>query len=429
MNNKFFIFILVLSLLAILGGGAYWFFILKEPSTETITETPADLFPFDNETGEQNNPGNNSGTGGLNPIRNTPQPVLRQITPEPVAGATAFAEASSTVIRYNERRLGDIFQTTTNDSTLTRLDREVSEGIYDSYWVENGTAVVFRYVDQNTERIRSIYGKLILETPEIVEDDVPLELPSWSFTAKPLVTEIRELAVSPSSEQMFTITPTAGGVDGIVMNPDGSSQTKIFDSPFSEWTASWPSEDTILIANKPQNTMDGYAYTLDTDTARLTRVLGPLPGLTVLMSPDEEVILYSVTNSTRISTYLYDVRSGATRAVPLAVLPEKCVWKGDSTVVYCGANTSMPVNSYPDAWYKGLMSFNDSLWSIDRESLTREELVNPFDFARVEIDVIRPFLSENENYLYFINKKDSSLWSLQLAEEERVIVEDRESTE
>ena len=65
-------------------------------------------------------------------------------------------------------------------------------------------------------------------------------------------------------------------------------------------------------------------------------------------------------------------------------------------------------------WYQGITSFSDSVWMIDIETQTVKVLADPVNIAGEEIDLIKPVLSQDENYLFFINKKDSSLWSLRL---------------
>ncbi len=428
MNNKLIFSILTLSLIAIIGGVLYWFFILPQSENENITETPVDLFPFDqSQNGGQNT--NNQNGGVVIPDRTSPLPILRLITREPVAGATAFTQASATLIRFNEKRLGDIFEANNTDTVVTRIDREVSEGIYDSHWVENGSGFIFRYVDEGSQSIRSIYGKLILETPPPPTDDAPIPLPEWVFTAKPLTWSITDIAVSPDTNSIFILNKTTDGIEGILAKPDGTSATKIFSSPLSEWLVSWTSPNTILLMNKPSHNIPGYLYTLNTTNARLTRVLGPLPGLTGLMSPDGKYILFATGESNSLETKMIDLQTNNIFTFPLRTLPEKCVWASSSTTLYCGADPRIGLNQYPDVWYKGLISFSDSLYEVDVLTFTQKQLINPFDFARVTIDATRPFLSPSENYLYFTNKKDSSLWSLELKKEEAVIIEDRVSTE
>ena len=78
-------------------------------------------------------------------------------------------------------------------------------------------------------------------------------------------------------------------------------------------------------------------------------------------------------------------------------------------MIYCGVPNLIPHLDYPDEWYQGIVSFNDSIWKVNIStgeiSLLLEE---------TNTDIIKPFLSPNEDYFIFINKKDNTLWSFKL---------------
>jgi len=41
-------------------------------------------------------------------------------------------------------------------------------------------------------------------------------------------------------------------------------------------------------------------------------------------------------------------------------------------------------------------------------------LVIPKELTGIELDITKPVISPDENYIIFVNKKDSTLWSLDL---------------
>jgi len=97
-------------------------------------------------------------------------------------------------------------------------------------------------------------------------------------------------------------------------------------------------------------------------------------------------------------------------------LPEKCVWLSNLKNVICGIPIDAPTAEYPDEWYQGIVSFSDNIYKMNLNNKTKDLLVSPKDFSGKSIDVIKPALGPNEKYLFFINKKDLSLWSLDLNE-------------
>jgi hypothetical protein len=81
--------------------------------------------------------------------------------------------------------------------------------------------------------------------------------------------------------------------------------------------------------------------------------------------------------------------------------------------VVCGVPSYFPEANYPDDWYKGVISFNDEIWIYDVNNFAKEK-VNISQRDKVALDIINPQLSEDDNFLLFQNKKDLSLWILDL---------------
>jgi len=64
--------------------------------------------------------------------------------------------------------------------------------------------------------------------------------------------------------------------------------------------------------------------------------------------------------------------------------------------------------------YQGFVSFSDAIWKFDAAAGTADLLFTPGESEGEVVDVISPLLSEDGTYLLFRNKKDGSLWGLQL---------------
>jgi len=112
--------------------------------------------------------------------------------------------------------------------------------------------------------------------------------------------------------------------------------------------------------------------------------------------------------------FIHTTEKGESIRAPITTLPEKCVWGNDNITVYCGVPSDFGQGAYPDIWYQGVVSFSDVIWMLNTETNAVELLATPIELANTEMDIIKPFLSENENYLFFTNKKDMSLWVFDL---------------
>ena len=69
---------------------------------------------------------------------------------------------------------------------------------------------------------------------------------------------------------------------------------------------------------------------------------------------------------------------------------------------------------YPDSWYQGEVSFSDAIWKIDVASGNTTMVSDPASINSEEVDGVRLSLDDNQNFLFFMNKKDSYLWELNL---------------
>ena len=143
-------------------------------------------------------------------------------------------------------------------------------------------------------------------------------------------------------------------------------------------------------------------------------------GLTSLVDGTAKNILYSESFDGSIRLNYYDLKSSLNKTLSFKTLPEKCVWsKTEEFVVYCAIPKTIESGEYPDSWYQGLISFNDSVWRVNIKT-NSSELV--FDFGKEgsnKFDVIDPFLSGDDEYLFFTNKKDLTFWSLSLKKQDR----------
>ena len=107
--------------------------------------------------------------------------------------------------------------------------------------------------------------------------------------------------------------------------------------------------------------------------------------------------------------------SGKERIAPINTLPQdKCVWSHLKTsVIYCAVPSEDLPSNLPDSWYLGKVIFNDAIYKIDTQtdSVTLLHTPDPNN----QIDILSPFLAEDESFLFFTNKLTNLLWALPLS--------------
>ncbi|MDP3725747.1 MAG: hypothetical protein Q8R36_00945 [bacterium] len=395
----------ILSIALFAGGYAY----LQQGELPSIpkTEVIADSFPF----GEGGTARENTSRAPITAPQQreiTPKEIistsgaLRQISAKSVAGATIFLRENIPTVRYIERQTGHIYELKKEARSPERITNTTIPKIQYARWGNNNDTVVLQYLDDN-DTIKTFSAKIMQEGGTI-----------GTLKGSFLPDNTYEFSISPDTERLFYIFRIANDAVGTVANIDGSAKKQIFDSPVTEWLPHWVDKNTIMLATKPTATANGFLYTLNATTGLINKVFGDVRGLTALSSKNKKKVLFSASTKNSFETFIYDVARGTLLSFPITTFPEKCAWGNDNITLYCGAPDSIPPLAYPDAWYQGITSFSDTIWKIDTETGALDILATPKDDVRTEIDFIHPLLSPNEGILIFMNKKDSSLWSLQL---------------
>ena len=417
MTKKITTTILVIIILVAVGVLIGFLIIKDTPQGQSVEETVKNYFPFGKVPVNDGAINNQSGSGNLGgetaPALST-IPRLRKISDSPVAGATVMETPLGTTtiitIRYIERATGNVYDAKIGSVEPTRISNTTIPKIYEALWALGGDTVIIRNLRDNGEDIQTLSAKLSRQTG--TSSDPSLKQLTGTF----LPFNIKEVVVSPSGKRLFYLLENADGATGIISNTDGSSATKTFDSPLGEWLASWPNENTITLATKPAADTDGFLYFLNSKTGKLDGVFGKKSGLTALVSPDTARVLYAEGSRGGILTKIFAVKDGADNSLQLRTLPEKCVWSKKEVTFYCGVPRAVAPLDYPEEWYQGLVSFSDDIWKINGITGSSTKVADISEPSGAEIDVIKPILTAKEDYLIFINKKDSALWSLRIAE-------------
>ncbi len=321
---------------------------------------------------------------------------------KPVVQETEFAPA----VRYVDKGKGIIYQTFADKISEEKFSATVIPQVYEAYFGGKGESVVMRYLKTDGETVETFVGTLPKELAREEHKD------NNEVRGYFLPQNITDLATSADYTKMFYLFNLGEGVVGTTLEFLNNKKTQVFDSPFTEWTPSWPNSKTIMLNTRPASVVPGYLYKFDLGTRNLIRILGGINGLTTLTSPSGKLVLYS-DSSLNLSIYRTDTKETTTLGV--RTLPEKCLWGKSEATIYCAVPKSIPSGAYPDSWYQGEVSFEDEIWKIDAGSGIGNMIMDPLTEGRTDgIDATKLSLDDGEKYLFFVNKKDSFLWQLNL---------------
>lgn len=410
------------TVIALLLGVGLYFYLHKTPTTTPI----GDLFPGSGGSVDSLVPNPEEAAN----IRLTLEsgkglPRLYQLHKVPVSGITSFEAgkgADRTIsVRYIERGLGHIYETTLSSYKESRIVNETRSKISEAIWGRGGQSVVVRSLDPNDDGV--IKTRIInLGTPSINFDAEGAVVSENNFltTEEILLPDYVPfiVAAGDGSDNIFYLENSSTATRGVNTTFKNASNTKIFSSSFTEWLPEFPNQKLITLTTKPSGDVPGHLFFLDPKTKSITKILNNINGLTTLTSRDGKLVLYSESKEQGLSFFVYNVAKKEARGIALQTLPEKCVWGlKNTTLIYCAVPKTLPVSLYPDRWYQGVVSFSDDIWEINTSTSEVRKILNPGTLGAPTLDMTNLTLSSGDEYLLFMDKNSGKPWVYRLVDE------------
>lgn len=429
---------IIISVIAVLGVGFFLAgYILTRKGTPEDISAPVNPFseysPFGNSPKEITG-GADAGVGGsdsVNTQSSSGQPIgvsgkqkeatLRQISKGPVAGFNTYIKSGKEYVEYVESQTGNVFETKLETIIPNRVSNSIYPRIQEAHIANGGKIAILRFVDAETDDIISLV--LSIQNTQTTKTTVTVKTGTTTpATVKVsyLPKNISDMIISKSGESVFFLTKTGDFASkktiGSTYDFKTGKTNVIFQSDFSEWLPVVYNGNMVYLQTKASKDVPGFLYSLDVTNGKFQHVMGDVTGLTAFPDLSGQKILYSESTRGLFMAYIYDVNAGTKDGVEIATLPEKCSWRKDGIAIYCGLPNSPASANYPDEWYQGVQSFNDSLYKINIKSGEYDEMIVPKTTERKSMDVVGIKLSNDENYLIFQNKKDLSLWVYTISE-------------
>ena len=224
---------------------------------------------------------------------------------------------------------------------------------------------------------------------------------------------LAQVSKNRSNNTLFFLEKENLRTKGYIQSFDGGSVRQVFDSSFNEWMPQYVNENLITMTTYATGRVGGYMYGLNPVTKTFSKLIGPSAGLTTLTSPDGTRVLVTAIENGQLITKIVFLSSGKQKIVPFTTFPEKCSWYSNDQL-FCGIPDEIPTGLYPDAWYQGVIGFNDSLWSYTLSENQLVQIATPNE----SIDIFRMESYPEMGYIYFMNKNNYELWSYRVGGED-----------
>jgi hypothetical protein len=416
--------IIILIFLILLGGIGYYLYInsgSKTIDSGKIFENVKNFFPFGNPQAPSQPTIPIVGT--TTELKNKEEVKIDrmfQISEAPVAGFTTFdiiststefffnkeknattsttTKQTETYVRFMERSTGHIIETKISNLEKVKISNETIPKVYEAYFNSKGSEFITRTLsgdDINTE-----YRKIFSGTTTTLSKPLPY----------PYNTDI----VIAKGDSIFYTTKTSMGSVGYISNFENKTPLKVLDTPLRDIGASWDGGNLVEIFSKPNSEQLGVSFVVDTKKKSIKENTLNMFGLTTNINSSSTLSLYN-TNIVDLSLGAKVLYKGSAFYLKAKTLPEKCVWsKKNSKLAYCVVPNYPDKLKLPEKWYQGVTSFNDDFWSINVETGSENPIYRPSEDGKPQPDAINLSLSTKENYLFFVNKKDLTLWGVSL---------------
>ena len=323
-----------------------------------------------------------------------PAAKIKVISQEPVLSPIIDGQK----IKYYSAANGQIFQINFDGSDLTRISSLILQGLLKVLWSPEQTKAI-TILSENGKVKKYLYDYRTKQ----------------STLLNP---HIQWIAWSPAGHQIAYQyeNPATGDNNISLAQPDGSNWQNIFKTRMKNLIVQWPGFNQISIQTPPSGLAQSVLYTINPETGHFQKVFSDIYGLTILWSPQGDKILFSQTNEQgrNLRLKIADKNGRIVQALDWQTLPEKCVWSQDNRTIFCALPRAIPSRAvWPDDYYKGLVTTADDFWKINLETNQKKLLIKRGQMAE-DYDARQLFLSPQEDYLFFVNKKDGLLYSLKL---------------
>jgi len=319
---------------------------------------------------------------------------LRQLTTKRVIGYVEVATVSSTLVYFVEAGTGHVY---TIDPMIEGSENRVS----------NVTVPVA------TKASISLDGTYIaVRAGNQPEANLTILTQSGgSVDSYTLSEPIRDFFINSNDDLLYTIAE-GSGLSGKSLDLETKTTKTLFEIPFREATVVWGADpdDSHYVYPKTSRYLEGYLYKITNGKFART----PISGFGLMAQASKNKVIYTKMQSNKFISEVTDLENEFTQPMYLAFVPEKCTF--GELAIYCAEGGQAEDDGFPDAWYRGEVSFTDSLWKMPEGNSGVDFIINPLEESGRELDIIDVKAGTNDSLLYFQNRNDHSLWAYEFPE-------------
>lgn len=388
-SAKPYIIIGIISLIIV--GAVIWYFSGQTPRITPKTGVPISGEGISFPTGATTQTGQGEERGMAETgLMGAPEAKLLQITDFAVVSPT-LNKAGNKLLFYAKAG-GDIYESDFLGKEKKKISNITILGILEAQWSPLKDKALVWYLDGG--EIKKFIQNISTTTQAAF-------LPQAAYTA----------SWSPDGSSMAYILPNKNEFDLVISDSSARNPKIRFKTPINDFQIFWTGQNQLSFNSASSGFAPSILYVFNLKGGSFSKIIDNIYGFVPLWSPDGKQLLYSATNNNGKGLSLYLKKAdGKTLKLKVATLPEKCVWSSDSKEIFCASPRALNTGPMPDEYYQGLTDFSDKFIKIDSETNEITELYNELEF-----DAQNPIVTSDKQRLFFINRKDETLWGINLA--------------
>ena len=236
-----------------------------------------------------------------------------------------------------------------------------------------------------------------------------LHVGTSSVTTLPANT--RSSSWSPDGKSFAYLARDGDFFSLVITDSSGKKQKAEFRTPISDAYINWFAPNKISFHTAPSGPAAGHLFVWSRPTGAFDKIAGPLNGLIPLWSPDGKSVLVFSTlfGGSDIKLSVMSDAGKKLLETSLKTIPQKCVWASPQEI-YCAVPSLFPPGAtLPDDYLRGEINTSDRLMVLDLERETVSEIFGEGDFDMADLS-----LAQAKDWIFWVDRKDGSLWSLKL---------------
>ena len=339
-------------------------------------------------------------------------PRLIRLFKGPTAGYRVAKQGDAWEVQVVEQGRGSRYLVQTIPYSLTLTARGEFTRAVEAYPFKNGEVLVLYESADDESMIRSAF------------------VPFSRINVDPSIQRFEDnIRVATNNENLlFFIQEIEDKSVGVVVDVSNPAKTQvIWRSDFTSWIPRWGNSTHITLHTPITNFMKGFVYLVDPkDILPNEQFVSLDSGGSAFIDTTTGYFMLFETKAENFAGKASITNRSRSVSIDLPItLPEKC--DAVNGVFVCAVPKSIPAQTlsgyetmFPDSWYQGDIALSDVIVSVNAATGEKRLPLSP-DQEEIQIlsnnaifDVIHPQISEDGEFLFFINKYDMALWMLRL---------------